>query len=70
MRRLFQPVYHPWVNRIEKLWRQLHQTVTRHHMCQTMDELLENVWRFVEAAEPFPGSQPGFDQAAQSTFNL
>ena len=26
---LFQPVYHPWVNRIGRLWKQLHNTVTR-----------------------------------------
>lgn len=64
MHRIFQPVYHPWVNRIEKLWRQLHETVTRHHTCSSIDELLNKVWRFVEAAEPFPGSQPGLSQVA------
>lgn len=64
LQRLFQPVYHPWVNRIEKLWRQLHQTVTRHHTCQDLDGLLNRVWRFLDAAEPFPGSEPGLSQAA------
>ncbi len=27
---LFQPVYHPWVNRIERLWKKLHDTVTNY----------------------------------------
>ena len=26
---LFQPTYHPWVNHIERLWKQLHDTVFR-----------------------------------------
>lgn len=64
MHRLFQPVYHPWVNRIEKLWKQLHDTVTRHHQCQELDELMKQVWQFIQAAEPFPGAQHGLAQAA------
>ena len=28
---IFQPAYHPGVNRIELLWKQLHDTVTRNH---------------------------------------
>ena len=28
---LFQPVYHPWVNKIELLWKQLHDNITRNH---------------------------------------
>ena len=28
---LFQPIYHPWVNVIERLWKTLHDTVTRNH---------------------------------------
>ena len=34
---LFQPVYHPWVNRIERLWKQLHDTITRNHRHPTME---------------------------------
>jgi putative transposase len=64
LQRLFQPVYHPWVNRIEKLWKQLHETVTRHHRCDTLDSLMNNVWEFLEAAEPFPGGQPGLAEAS------
>ena len=25
---LFQPVYSPWVNQIERLWHALHETIT------------------------------------------
>ena len=56
---LFQPVYHPWVNEIERLWKQLHDTVTRNHTWATMRELMEAVRRFLEAAQPFPGAQHG-----------
>ncbi|QYK05853.1 transposase [Shewanella zhangzhouensis] len=28
---LFQPVYSAWVNKIEKLWHSLHETVTTNH---------------------------------------
>lgn len=54
--RLFQPVYHPWVNRIERLWQQLHATVTRHHRFDDIDELMAAVQQFIRAAEPFPGN--------------
>jgi hypothetical protein len=37
---LFQPVYHPWVNDIEKLWKKLHDTVTRNHRHTTMPSLM------------------------------
>ena len=30
---LFQPTYHPWVNVIERLWKAMHDTVTRNHRC-------------------------------------
>lgn len=53
---LFQPVYHPWVNRIELLWKQLHDTVTRNHRYATMNKLMESVRRFMALASPFPGS--------------
>lgn len=53
---LFQPVYHPWVNRIELLWKQLHDTVTRNHRYSTMNQLMESVRQFMSVASPFPGS--------------
>lgn len=56
---LFQPVYSPWVNKIEKLWHALHETVTRNHKCREMWQLLHRVRRFMDTASPFPGNQHG-----------
>ena len=56
---LFQPVYSPWVNKIEKLWHALHETVTRNHKCNEMWQLLQRVRRFMETASPFPGNEYG-----------
>ena len=54
---IFQPVYHPWVNRIELLWKQLHDTVTRNHRHSTMKSLMEDVRKFMNNVSPFPGSE-------------
>lgn len=56
--RIFQPTYHPWVNRIERLSEQLHATVTRHHQFNGLNEQMDAVLRFTDAAELFPGSDP------------
>ncbi|ASA55805.1 IS630 family transposase [Vibrio gazogenes] len=56
---LFQPVYSPWVNKIEKLWHALHETVTRNHQCKTMWQLLQRVRYFMDNVSPFPGSGHG-----------
>ena len=55
---LFQPAYHPWVNKIELLWKQLHDTITRNHRYSTMNRLMDAVRIFMEIVAPFPGSQP------------
>ena len=59
---VFQPAWHPWVNEIEKLWRQTHETVTRNHRCRAIDELLRHVDRFLDLAQPFPGAGHGVAQ--------
>lgn len=53
---LFQPVYSPWVNRIERQWYFLHETITRNHQYRTLDELLHRVCYFLDNAAPFPGN--------------
>ena len=53
---LFQPAYHPWVNRIERLWKTMHDTVTRNHHHDTMETLLQAVRRFLQVCQPFPGN--------------
>lgn len=30
---IYQPVYSPWVNHVERLWQALHETITRNHQC-------------------------------------
>jgi transposase len=39
----FLPPYCPDHNRIERLWKDLHDNVTRNHKCRTLDELLARV---------------------------
>ncbi len=56
---LFQPVYSPWVNVIERLWNALYETITRNHRCQHLWQLLRKVKRFMETASPFPGNDHG-----------
>lgn len=56
LRLLFQPAYHPWVNHIERLWKALHETVTRNHRYANLDELMQAVRRFLEVCQPFPGN--------------
>lgn len=55
----FQPVYHPWVNQIERLWKAMHDTVTRNHRCKSLPELCKHVAAFFQAAQPFPGNGHG-----------
>lgn len=50
---LFQPVYHPWVNHIERLWKQLHDNVTRNHRCTTFNQLMKKVRHFMNHISPF-----------------
>ena len=56
IRLLFQPAYHPWVNAIERLWKAMHDTVTRNHRHATLDQLMRAVRRFLKVAQPFPGN--------------
>ncbi len=54
---LFQPTYSPWVNRIERLWKTMHHTITRNHRCKNFRELAKRIVRFLEVVSPFPGNQ-------------
>jgi transposase len=53
----FLPPYSPNDNVIERLWKQLHDHVTRNHQHRTLDTLLHDVRRFLDHAQPFPGTQ-------------
>ena len=60
----FLPPYCPDDNRIERLWEELHQNVTRNHRCDTMDALMANVREFITNASPYPGSKPSLCRKA------
>lgn len=55
---VFQPAWHPWLNVIERLWKQLHDTVTRNHQRSNIRQLMEDVRCFMANCQPFPGSSP------------
>lgn len=57
VRLLFQPTYSPWVNRIERLWKTMHDTITRNHRCATFRDLAQRIIRFLDAVQPFPGNR-------------
>ncbi|WP_345335211.1 IS630 family transposase, partial [Ferrimonas pelagia] len=59
---LFQPVYSPWVNKIEHLWHALHETITRNHRCKHMWQLIRRVKYFMNNASPFPGGGHGLQK--------
>ena len=44
----FLPPYCPDHNRIERVWRDLHENVTRNHQCRTMNELMLEVDRWLK----------------------
>jgi len=53
----FLPPYSPEDNVIERLWKQLHDHVTRNHRHRNINSLVAAVTRFLNNAQPFPGSK-------------
>lgn len=53
----FLPPYSPEHNPIERLWKQLHDNVTRNHRHPTMPELWREVTSFMRDIQPFPGTK-------------
>ena len=49
----FLPKYAPETNPIERIWWRLHETKTRNHRCQTIDELLEQIHDWIENQQSF-----------------
>ncbi|MGU7404530.1 IS630 family transposase, partial [Salmonella enterica subsp. houtenae serovar 48:g,z51:-] len=56
---IYQPVYSPRMNHVERLWQALHDTITRNHQCRSMWQLLKKVRHFMEIVSPFPGGKHG-----------
>jgi len=53
----FLPPYSPDDNPIERLWKQMHDHVTRNHRHKRIELLVAAVQRFLDAAQPFPGTK-------------
>ena len=53
----FLPPYSPESNLIERLWKQLHDHVTRNHTHRAIEPLMEAVDEFIRDVQPFPGTQ-------------
>lgn len=53
----FLPPYSPDDNPIERLWKQMHDHVTRNHRHRTIEALSDDVHRFLRHAQPFPGTK-------------
>jgi transposase len=47
------PSYSPDYNPIERVWWHLHETITRNHRCQSLEELLEKVFAWLDERNPF-----------------
>ena len=53
----FLPPYSPEHNVIERLWKQMHDHVTRNHRHPTMRDLIDAIEQFLRVAQPFPGTK-------------
>jgi transposase len=49
----FLPRYAPDTNPIERVWWQLHEALTRNHRCTTLDDLLGDVYSWIERRKCF-----------------
>jgi putative transposase len=49
----YLPKYAPETNPIERVWWQLHETLTRNHRCSSIDELLADVFAWINADRCF-----------------
>jgi transposase len=56
----FLPKYAPETNPIERVWWHLHEVNTRNHRCQTLDELLDNVYDWAVCQKNFASQTAHF----------
>jgi putative transposase len=49
----YLPKYAPQTNPIERVWWHLHETITRNHRCQSIDELLNEVSDWADTQQTF-----------------
>jgi transposase len=60
----FLPPYSPEANPIERLWKQLHDNVTRNHRFPEMESLWQATQQFMYRVQPFPGTNIAQTQRA------
>ena len=53
----FLPPYSPENNPIERLWKQMHDHVTRNHRHDNLPSLWKDIVRFLSDIQPFPGTK-------------
>ena len=53
----FLPPYSPENNPIERLWKQMHDHVTRNHRHKTFPSLWQEIVQFLRNVQPFPGKK-------------
>lgn len=58
-RGIYQPVYSPWVNHVERLWQTLHDTIMCNHQYRSMWQLVKKIRHFMETVSPFPVGEHG-----------
>lgn len=56
----YLPKYAPETNPIERVWWHLHDTITRNHRCQSLDELLDNVYNWAADQQHFASQTEHF----------
>src|SRR5262245_627327 len=61
----YLPLYAPECNPIERVWWRLHEAVTRNHRCQSMDELLELTFAWLEERPCFSIDRRVYQPIAQ-----
>jgi transposase len=59
----FLPKYSPDLNPIERIWWHLHEEITRNHRCKTMEELLDQVFEWLEHRRPFEVERDAYLQS-------
>lgn len=60
----YLPKYAPETNPIERIWWRLHETKTRNHRCQTIEELLQEIFTWIDTQRYFCSNTPAYRKAA------
>ena len=64
VRMIYQPVYSPWVNQVERLGQILRDMITRNHQCRSMRQLLKEVGHFMKTVSLFPVGKNGIEKCS------